>query len=123
MKQLDIIVHKDEDTGKEISWGITHDDGSVKWYDTRDEANYYFSDAAVLNDDGDTVTRITVMHLFSYDVEQIVQQLREDNRAGAKDALAITLDDVLERISTLAYDDFAANSGQTIVQDEHGNDY
>jgi hypothetical protein len=123
MKQLDIIVHKDEDTGKEISWGITHDDGSVKWYDTRDEANYYFSDAAVLNDDGDTVTRITVMHLFSYDVEQIVQQLREDNRVGDNDALEITLDDVLERISTMAEDDFLHGSVGLIFQDQDGNNY
>ena len=44
MKQLDIIVYKDENTGKETSWGIAFDDGSVKWYDSLDEATYYFSD-------------------------------------------------------------------------------
>jgi hypothetical protein len=44
MKQIDIIVYKDEDTDKETSWGILFEDGSVKWYDSLDEAEYYFSD-------------------------------------------------------------------------------
>ena len=74
----------------------------------------------ILNDDGNIVTRITVMHLFSYDVEQIVQQLREDNRVGDNDALVLTLDDVLERISTMAEDDFGYKAG-LIYQDQDGN--
>ena len=77
----------------------------------------------ITNDDGDTVTRINVMQIFSYDVEQIVQQLREDNRVGDNDALEITLDDVLERIKYLSEDDFVANSGHLVFQDENGNDY
>lgn len=44
MKQLDIITHKDEHTREEIAWGITFDDGSVKWYDSIEEATYYFDD-------------------------------------------------------------------------------
>ena len=77
----------------------------------------------ITNDDGDTVTRINVMQIFSYDVEQIVQQLREDNRVGDNDDLVLTLDDVLERIKYLSEDDFVANSGHLVFQDENGNDY
>lgn len=39
---LDIIVHKDEETREETAWGIVYEDGSVKWYDSLDEAEYYF---------------------------------------------------------------------------------
>ena len=74
----------------------------------------------ITNDSGEIVTRIKVMHLFSYDVEQIVQQLREDNRVGDNDALVLTLDDVLERISTMAEDDFGYKAG-LIYQDQDGN--
>jgi hypothetical protein len=74
----------------------------------------------ITNDDGDTVTRINVMQIFSYDVDQIVQQLREDNRVGDDDDLEITLDDVLERISTMAEDDFGYKAG-LIYQDQDGN--
>lgn len=77
----------------------------------------------ITNDDGDTVTRINVMQIFSYDVEQIVQQLREDNRVGDNDDLVLTLDDVLERVKYLSEDDFVANSGHLVFQDENGNDY
>jgi hypothetical protein len=42
MKQIDIIVYKDEDTDKETSWGIVFEDGSVKWYDSIEEATYYW---------------------------------------------------------------------------------
>ena len=80
----------------------------------------------ITNEDGNTVTRINVMQLVTYDVEQIVQQLREDNRVGARivdNDLEITLDDVLERIAFLAEDDFVANSGHLVFQDENGNDY
>jgi len=77
----------------------------------------------ITNNDGDIVTRINVMQIFSYDVDQIVQQLREDNRVGDNDDLVLTLDDVLERIKYLSEDDFMANSGQLVFQDENGNDY
>ena len=77
----------------------------------------------ITNDDGDTVTRINLMQIFSYDVEQIVQQLREDNRVGDNDDLVLTLDDVLERVKYLSEDDFVANSGHLVFQDENGNDY
>ena len=76
----------------------------------------------ITNDDGDVVTRINVMHIITYDVANIVQQLREDNRVGEDDALEITLDDVLERISVMAEDDFGYKAN-LIYQDENGNDY
>ena len=74
----------------------------------------------ITNNDGDTVTRINVMHLITYDVADIVQQLREDNRVGDDNALEITLDDVIERISTMAEDDFGYKAG-LIYQDQDGN--
>jgi len=75
----------------------------------------------ITNNDGDTVTRVNVMHLITYDVADIVQQLREDNRVGDDDDLVLTLDDVLERISTMAEDDFGYRAG-LIYQDQDGND-
>lgn len=74
----------------------------------------------ITNDDGDTVTRINVMHLITYNVADIAQQLREDNRVGDDDAFVPTLDDVLEHISTMAEDDFGYKAG-LIFQDQDGN--
>ena len=42
MKASDIISHKDDHTREEISWGVVFDDGSVKWYESFEEASYYF---------------------------------------------------------------------------------
>jgi hypothetical protein len=75
----------------------------------------------ITNNDGDTVTRVNVMHLITYDVADIVQQLRDDNRVGDDGDLVLTLDDVLERISTMAEDDFGYRAG-LIYQDQDGND-
>jgi len=74
----------------------------------------------ITNEDGDIVTRINVMHLITYDVSEVVQQLREDNRVGDDDDLEITLDDVLELIALLAEDDFAYKV-DLIYQDQDGN--
>jgi hypothetical protein len=41
-KALDIVVHKDEDTNEEVSWGILFEDGSTKWYESLEEAEYYY---------------------------------------------------------------------------------
>jgi hypothetical protein len=73
----------------------------------------------VTNDDGDIVTRINVMQVLTYDVDQIVDDLLEDMHAA--DAV-VTFDDVMERIKYLAGEDF----GYKVVlsyQDENGNDY
>jgi hypothetical protein len=74
----------------------------------------------ITNDDGDIVTRINVMQVLTYDVDQIVEDLLEDNRGS--EGVEITFDDVLERIKYLAGDDF----GYKVVlsyQDQNGNDY
>ena len=74
----------------------------------------------ITNDDGDTVTRINVMHLVTYDVAGIVQAIQEDNRVGDDDELEITLDDVLHYVSIMAEDDFGYRAG-LIYQDQDGN--
>jgi len=74
----------------------------------------------IINDDGDTVTRINVMHLVTYDVAGIVQAIREDNRVGDDEDLEITLDDITHYVSIMAEDDFGRNSG-LIYQDQDGN--
>lgn len=51
------------------------------------------------------VLRINVIKAVSYDVEDIINTLREDNRDSAEE-LEITLDDVLEYIDTLVDEDF-----------------
>ena len=74
----------------------------------------------ITNDDGDIVTRINVMQIFSYDVEQIAADLLNDMHS---DDAVVTLDEVLERIKYLSEDDFTANNGRLVFQDENGNDY
>ena len=76
---------------------------------------------AITNADGATVTRVNVMHLITYDVQEVVQQLLDDNRVGDDDDMEITLDDVLECISVMAEDDFGYKAG-LIYQDQDGED-
>jgi hypothetical protein len=80
----------------------------------------------VLNtEEGEAVTRINVMRVFTYDVDVIVQQLREDNRVGDDDDLELTLDDVLERVQLIAEEDFNSpiRLKELLFSDEYGNDY
>jgi hypothetical protein len=80
----------------------------------------------VLNtEEGEAVTRINVMRVFTYDVDTIVQQLREDNRVGNDDDLELTLDDVLERVQLIAEEDFNSEVRlkELLFSDEYGNDY
>jgi len=65
------------------------------------------------------------MRVFTYDVDIIVQQLREDNRVGKDDDLELTLDDVLERVQLIAEEDFNSpiRLKELLFSDEHGNDY
>jgi hypothetical protein len=74
----------------------------------------------ITNDNGDTVTRIDVSQVITYDVETIVEQLEEDNRGG--DGVEITFDDVLEHVKYLAGEDFAWKVVLS-YKDENGNDY
>ena len=80
----------------------------------------------VLNtEEGEAITRINVMRVFTYDVDTIVQQLREDNRVGDDDDLELTLDDVLERVQLIAEEDFNSplRLKELLFNDEYGNDY
>ena len=72
----------------------------------------------ITNNDGDTVTRINVMQVISYDVEQIVTELLEDMHA---DDAVVTLDDVLKRVHDLSLFEFGHNR-ELIYQDQDGND-
>lgn len=76
-------------------------------------------------EDGEAVTRINVMRVFTYDVDTIVQQLREENRVGDDEELELTLDDVLERIEYIAEEDFNSQFRvkELLFSDEHGNNY
>ena len=76
-------------------------------------------------EDGEAVTRINVMRVFTYEVDTIVQQLREDNRVGDDDELELSLDDVLERIQYQAEEDFNSpiRVKELLFSDGHGNDY
>lgn len=81
---------------------------------------------AIMNtEDGEPVTRITVMRVFTYEVGAIVEQLREDNRVGDDEDLELTLDDVIERINLHTEEDFGAplSGGELLFTDEHGNSY
>lgn len=51
------------------------------------------------------VLRVNVIKAVSYDVEEIINTLREDNRDSGEE-LEITLDDVLEYIDTMVDEDF-----------------
>lgn len=73
----------------------------------------------ITNDDGEIVTRINVMQVLTYDIDQVVDDLLEDMHA---ENAVVTFDDVMERIKYLAEEDF----GYKVVlsyQDENGNDY
>jgi hypothetical protein len=82
--------------------------------------------AQIMNtEEGEPVTRINVMRVFTYEIDSIIQRLREDNRCGDDDELEITLDDVLERIGYIAEEDFNSQFKvrELLFSDEHGNNY
>jgi hypothetical protein len=72
--------------------------------------------------------RINVIKVVSYDIEKVVDQIREDNR-DSDNELEITLDDVIEMIHEMARDDFSCGWGHRtdvsdlIFQDEAGDEY
>jgi hypothetical protein len=79
----------------------------------------------IRTEEGEPVTRINVMRVFTYEVDTIVQQLREDNRCGDDEELELALDDILERIGYIAEEDFNSNFKvrELLFSDEHGNNY
>jgi hypothetical protein len=72
--------------------------------------------------------RINVTKVISYDIEKVVEQIREDNR-DSDNELEITLDDVIEMVHEMARDDFSCGWGHRtdvsdlIFQDESGEEY
>jgi hypothetical protein len=72
--------------------------------------------------------RINVTKVISYNVESIINQIREDNRDTGEE-LEITLEDVVEMIHEMAKDDFSCGWGHRtdvsdlIFQDEAGEEY
>ena len=81
----------------------------------------------------DLPERVNVMRVVTYDVANIVEQLRAErnsevmyDRSGARPLSAdepITIDDVLERVEGYIADDFLGiNPNDLIVQDEDGNE-
>lgn len=75
----------------------------------------------ITNNDGGVVTHINVMQLFTYDVDQIVADLLDSVEPGSND-VEITFDMVMDRVRYLSDNDFDANSGQLIFQDQDGDD-
>lgn len=72
--------------------------------------------------------KVNVIKVVSYDVEKVINQIREDNRDTGEE-LEITLDDVIEMIHEYAKDDFSCGWGHRtdvsdlIFQDENGEEY
>ena len=77
------------------------------------------------NENGEIVLRINAMRVFTYDVETLVESIREDNR-DITGEMEITWEDVLSYAEVLANDDFTHTQGEKlhdlIMQDENGND-
>ena len=65
---------------------------------------------------GELPERINVMRVVSYEVNQIVNDLKEVEQGE------ITLDDVLDVVIDYALEDFGTNPKTLIYQDENGNE-
>jgi hypothetical protein len=81
----------------------------------------------------DLPERVNVMRVMTYDVANIVEQLRAErnseviyDKGGARPLSAdepFTIEDVLERLEGYIADDFSGiNPNDLIVQDENGNE-
>lgn len=79
------------------------------------------------DNDNEMPQYINVMKVHSYDVGQIVDEIKEA-RKWETTQNEITIDDVMEYVQNLAKDDFScgwgheANVRDLIFQDENGND-
>jgi hypothetical protein len=69
----------------------------------------------------DPITRINVMRVFTYDVEEIVRTIHEDNRGDAD--IEVTYDDVMEYIETLVEDDFRSNGINDLIFTDQDGDH
>jgi hypothetical protein len=61
------------------------------------------------------------MRVFTYDVEEIVRTIHEDNRGY--DDIEVTYDDVLQYVDTLAEDDFRSNGTKGLIYTDQDGDH
>ena len=80
-------------------------------------------DIEIVDSYGEKVTHINVSRIFTYNVQNVVQQLQEELDDGNRGDVEITLDDVLERIEHLSGDDFDSPVGRLFFADTNGNEY
>lgn len=72
---------------------------------------------------------INVVKTITYEVEHILNQIKEDNRTTGGEELEIGLDDIVEMIHHYANDDFSCGWGHKtdlndlIFIDENGEEY
>jgi hypothetical protein len=83
----------------------------------------YMKDIEIVDSYGEKVTHINVSRIFTYNVQNVVQQLQEELDDGNRGDVEITLDDVLERIEHLSGDDFDSPVGRLFFADTNGNEY
>ena len=80
-------------------------------------------DIEIVDSKGEKVTHINVSRVFTYNVQNIVQQLQEELEQDNRGDVEVTLDDVLERIEHLSGDDFDSPVGRLFFADTNGNEY
>lgn len=83
----------------------------------------YMKDIEIVDSNGEKVTHINVSRVFTYNVQNIVQQIQEELEQDNRGDVEITLDDVLERIEHLSGDDFDSPVGRLFFADTNGNEY
>ena len=83
----------------------------------------YMKDIEIVDSKGEKVTHINVSRVFTYNVQNIVQQLQEELEQDNRGDVEVTLDDVLERIEHLSGDDFDSPVGRLFFADTNGNEY
>ncbi len=83
----------------------------------------YMKETQIFDSSGEKVTHINVSRVFTYNVQNVVQQLQEELEDGNRGDVEITLDDVLERIEHLSGDDFDSPVGRLFFADTNGNEY
>jgi hypothetical protein len=80
-------------------------------------------DIEIIDSSGEKVTHINVSRVFTYNVQNVVQQLQEELDDDNRGDVEITLDDVLKRIEHLSGDDFDSPVGRLFFADTNGNEY
>ena len=75
----------------------------------------------IINPDSqDPITHINVMRVFTYDVEEIVRTIHQDNRGDAD--IEVTYDDVMEYVEMLVEDDFRSNGTKDLLYTDQNGD-